>query len=190
MPGPATGAMSVDRMYNWNQISSVRSAMSSPVRGAMSVEEMKLKNQLTNQMIHQTMKTINLFIAGIIALTLSTSCSGQSEKKEANKVASEAGNIEVVYFHNARRCATCNAVENVSSDAITENYGENIPFKGYNLEEAEGKKRAQELGVGGQALLIVKGDTKINITNEGFMYARSNPDKLKQVITEKINSLL
>ena len=136
------------------------------------------------------MKQINLFIVGIIALTFSTSCSGQSEKKETNLVVSDAGNVEVVYFHNARRCATCNAVENVSSEAITEKYGEKIPFKGYSLDEAEGKKRAQKLGVGGQALLIVKGDTKINITNEGFMYARSNPDKLKQVIIEKVNSLL
>lgn len=136
------------------------------------------------------MKQINLFIIAVMALTFSTSCSGQSEKKDNNPTVSEAGNIEVVYFHNARRCATCNAVEDVSSEAITEKYGEKIPFTGYNLEEAEGKRRAQELGVGGQTLLIIKGDTKINITNEGFMYARSNPDKLKQVITEKIDSLL
>jgi hypothetical protein len=136
------------------------------------------------------MKQINLFVVAMMAITFSTSCSGQSEKKENTPAVSDAGNIEVVYFHNARRCATCNAVENVSSEAITEKYGEKIPFTGYNLEDAEGKSRAQELGVGGQALLIVKGDTKINITNEGFMYARSNPDKLKQVITEKINSLL
>ena len=136
------------------------------------------------------MKQINLLIVAVIAFTFSTSCSGQSEKKDNKPVVSEAGNIEVVYFHNARRCMTCNLVESVSSEAVSETYGEKIPFNGYNLEDAEGKKKAQELGVGGQALLIVKGDTKINITNEGFMYARSNPDKLKQVITEKINSLL
>jgi hypothetical protein len=136
------------------------------------------------------MKQINLIIVAVMALTFSTSCSGQSEKKDKTPAVSETGNIEVVYFHNARRCATCNAVEDVTSETITEKYGEKIPFTGYNLEEAEGKSRAQELGVNGQALLIVKGDTKINITNEGFMYARSNPDKLKQVITEKINSLL
>jgi hypothetical protein len=143
-----------------------------------------------NQITNQTMKQINLFIVAAMALTFSVSCSGQSEKKDNNTIVSEAGNIEVVYFHNARRCMTCNLVESVSSEAVSETYGEKIPFKGYNLEDAEGKSRAQELGVGGQALLIVKGDTKINITNEGFMYARSNPDKLKQVITEKINSLL
>jgi hypothetical protein len=136
------------------------------------------------------MKQINLFIVTVMALTFSTSCSGQSEKKENTPAVSKAGNIEVVYFHNARRCATCNAVEDVSIQALTEKHGEKIPFTSYNLEEAEGKSRAQELGVGGQTLLIIKGDTKINITNEGFMYARSNPDKLKQVITEKIDSLL
>jgi len=51
-------------------------------------------------------------------------------------------------------------------------------------------KKAEELGVSGQTLLIVSGDIKINITNEAFMYARSKPEKLKQVIKEKIDPLL
>jgi hypothetical protein len=37
---------------------------------------------------------------------------------------------------------------------------------------------------------VVKEDTIINITKEGFMYARSAPEKFKKVIEEKINSLL
>ena len=46
------------------------------------------------------------------------------------------------------------------------------------------------MDVSGQTLLIVSGDTKINITNEGFMNAHSNPEKLKQIIKEKIDLLL
>ena len=49
---------------------------------------------------------------------------------------------------------------------------------------------AGELGVSGQTLLIVSGETRINITNEGFMNARSNPEKLKQIMKEKIDPLL
>ena len=35
----------------------------------------------------------------------------------------------------------------------------------------------EKLGVNSQTLLIVKGDQKINITNEGFLYAVSQPQK-------------
>ena len=49
---------------------------------------------------------------------------------------------------------------------------------------------AGELGVSGQTLLIVSGDTRINITNEGFLNARSDPGKLKQIMKEKIDPLL
>ncbi len=69
-------------------------------------------------------------------------------------------------------------------------YGDKIPFSSVNLDEAYGKALAKKLGVAGQTLLIVKGETKINITNEGFMYARNNPDKFKSIIKEKIDPLV
>ncbi len=55
-------------------------------------------------------------------------------------------------------------------------------FKEFKLEEADGKQKATDLGV--------SGDKKINITNEGFVYARSKPEKLKQVISDNITPLL
>lgn len=135
------------------------------------------------------MRQIKLVFAIIMALSLNTACTGQSEKSDKQPVISEAGTVEVIYFHNARRCVTCKAVESVSGDAVADMYGEDVPFSAYDLEEAEGKKRAQELGVAGQALLIVKGDKKTDITSEGFMYARNNPEKLRAVIAENIGSL-
>lgn len=136
------------------------------------------------------MKALNLLITLTLLLGINYSCTGQADKKVTSEGISEAGNVEVFYFHNTRRCLTCNAVEAVTVEALTENYSGKIPFTSYNLEEAEGKTKAGELGVSGQALMVVKGDKKINLTNEGFMYARSNPDKLKQIVSEKINSLL
>jgi len=135
------------------------------------------------------MRQIQFIVAIIMAITLNTSCTGQSEKSGKQTIISEAGNVEVVYFHNARRCVTCKAVESVSADAIAEMYGEEVPFSSYDLEEAEGKNRAQELGVSGQALVIVKGEQKIDITGEGFMYARSNPEKLRAIFSENIGTL-
>ncbi|UCG27959.1 MAG: hypothetical protein JSV24_00975 [Bacteroidales bacterium] len=135
------------------------------------------------------MKTLNV-LAVILAISLNCSCWGQSENNTEKETISQAGNIEVYYFHYTRRCVTCQAVETVSGEAVKELYGETIPFTGYNLDETEGKEKAKELGISGQTLLIVNGDKKINITNEGFMYARSNPEKLKQVISDHITPML
>lgn len=136
------------------------------------------------------MKTLNLLAAALFFLSVNYSCTGQSDQGKNTEAVSEAGDVEMYYFHYTRRCVTCNSVEEVTAQTLNENFGKNIPFISYNLDEPEGKKRAQELGVSGQTLLLVKGDTKINLTNEGFMYARSSPDKLKTILLEKIATLI
>ena len=136
------------------------------------------------------MKTINLFLITWILVFVNISCSAQNEKDKQSEKVSKSGNIEVYYFHFTRRCATCNAVENVSKEAVAALYGDKVKFMGYNLDEEAGQKIGKELNVSGQTLLIVAGDKKIDITNEGFMNARSNPDKLKAIIREKIDPLL
>ena len=136
------------------------------------------------------MKRFNLFIVMILAVSMNFSCSAQPEKNDRNTAVSEAGDVEVFYFHYTRRCVTCQAVETVAKEAIAEEYGGQVPFSSYNLEKPEGEQKAGELGVSGQTLVIVNGDQKINITNEGFMYARSDPEKFKQIISDHITPLL
>ena len=54
----------------------------------------------------------------------------------------------------------------------------------------EVEKQAKKLkNVSGQSLLIVGGGKQINITREGFMNARNNPEKLKDIIQNKVKSL-
>jgi len=136
------------------------------------------------------MRTLKLIILAAIAFVMNISCSAQSEKVEKTANITNTNNIEVYYFHYTRRCATCNAVENVSKEAITELYGNKVTFTSFNLDEEKGKNKGKELEVSGQTLLIVAGDTKINITNEGFMNARNNPEKLKEIIKEKIDGMM
>jgi len=136
------------------------------------------------------MKTSKMFFLFFIALSLNISCSAQTDKNNEVTEIKQGDNVEVFYFHSTRRCETCKAVEEVSKTSIAELYGETVSFTGYNLDEPEAAKKAEELEVSGQTLLIVSGDTKINITNDGFMYARSNPEKLKQIIKGKIDPLI
>lgn len=136
------------------------------------------------------MKSLKVLLLAVLAIGMNISCSAQTNKDNKETSVSKTDKVEVYYFHYTRRCATCNAVESVSKDAIAELYGAKVAFADFNLDEEAGETKGKELEVSGQTLLIVAGDTKINITNEGFMNARSNPDKLKAIIKEKIDALL
>jgi hypothetical protein len=104
-------------------------------------------------------------------------------------------NIEVFYFHLTRRCVTCQAVENVSRDAVQELYPEEISsgkivFRSLNIENQENEAVAEKVRATGQCLLVVSGDTRVDLTSEGFMYARSKPEKLKDALKKAIDPLL
>src|SRR5450759_3328149 len=136
----------------------------------------------------------NLILTGFMMLVFSgASCNAQPEKKQT--VSANSGNdIEIYYFHMTTRCVTCKTVEAEARKNIEMLYADQvktgkISFTALNLEEATGKAVGDKLGVSGQTLLIVKGDQKINITNEGFLYAVSKPDKFKEVIKSKIDPL-
>lgn len=136
------------------------------------------------------MKSIKFLFIAVLASGMFSSCSAQTNKKEDNTQVAQAGKVEVFYFHYTRRCETCNAIESVTKEAITEMYGDKVSFSGYNLDEADGEAKGKELEVAGQSLLIVSGGTKADITSEGFLNARTNPDKLKQIIKEHVDPLL
>ena len=108
--------------------------------------------------------------------------SGQAQQKKTP--------VEVYYFHFSNRCVTCRAVESEAKKDVAELYGKKVKFQAMNLEEPAGAKKGKELKVTGQMLLIVKGDQKIDLTSKGFMYARSNPEKLKKILKTQIDALL
>lgn len=131
------------------------------------------------------MKKLILILALVLPLF---AFSSNKEGKQANK-------IEAYYFHFTARCTTCKAVEEQTKNNILTLYpGQikdgSISFQSLNLDEPDGKLLGEKLKVSGQTLLIVKGDTKINITNDGFLYAVANPNKLKSIIKDKIDHLL
>jgi len=102
--------------------------------------------------------------------------------------------VEVYYFHNERRCATCVAVEDESVKALNELYPEKMKsgemtFLSVNLEDDANKALADKFKISGQTLLIVKGGKQENLTNTAFMYATTKPEKLKKAIGQAIEKL-
>lgn len=97
--------------------------------------------------------------------------------------------IEAYYFHFNARCVTCMAVESEAKADIESLYPGQATFKAVNLDDASSKTITERLKVSGQALLFVKGDKQINLTKEGFLYARANPAKFKSIIKQKVDGL-
>ena len=133
------------------------------------------------------MKTIQLFSISILLLMSSLICNAQTAKKEK---AVSGNQIEAYYFHNSVRCETCRTVEAQAKADLLNLYGDQVTFKALNLEDDANKVIAEKLKISGQTLLIVKGDKQLNLTNEGFLYARNNPEKFKSILKEKVDRLL
>jgi len=138
------------------------------------------------------MKIARLFLAIALFIPIISS-NGQSSKKEVSSSSSDK--IEAYYFHFTARCVTCRTIEAKAKENLESLYPNQmkqglITFQSINMEEASSKPLAEKLGVSGQTLLLVKGDQKINLTNEGFMYAMVKPDKFREIINEKVDGLL
>lgn len=97
---------------------------------------------------------------------------------------------KVYYFHSTHRCVTCQTVEKVTRESLNELYGDKISFQSVNNDENANEALMRKFRIKGQTLLIVKGTKMVNLTNEAFMNARSNPDKLKAKIKTTIDSML
>ena len=101
------------------------------------------------------------------------------------------GKTKVYYFHNTRRCMTCNAIEKVTKSTLEKSFSEEMKngtlvFETYNAEEKENKELCKKLGVSGSALIVLKGNEKTDLTSQGFMYAVNQPKKLEKALEKAI----
>ena len=140
------------------------------------------------------MKKFRLIIAMLLLVPF-VACNSQQASKQAESTDSNSDKIEAYYFHFTARCVTCNTIEAKAKENLQTLYPNQfnqglITFQSLNLEESVNKTLADKLGVSGQALLIVKGDKKVNLTNEGFLYAVAKPEKFREIINEKVDGLL
>jgi len=133
-------------------------------------------------------------VAAILAVMLtSISCKNQNVKKEIGQNLNST-DVNVYYFHFTRRCATCLAVEENARKAVETLYGIEVKtgeysFTSINLDEAGSKEIAGKLGIGGQTLLVVRGDKKIDITDKGFLNAH-DLEKMKEEIKSAVDKVI
>jgi hypothetical protein len=139
------------------------------------------------------MKKIAFFVSILTLVLYTISCSGQGNQKVTAQTANSS-KVIVYYFHFSHRCSTCLAVEANARKAVEELYADKIKsgeysFAAINLDDAKSKDIADKLGVGGQTLLVVRGNKKIDITDKGFMNA-NDFDKMKEEIKSAVEEAL
>lgn len=140
------------------------------------------------------MKTLKAGLLALIVMTAIFTCEAQTTENVA-KTKQDGNKVEIYYFHFTKRCATCNAVENETKSVLEAQYADKlkkgeISFTSLNLDEKADKKVAEKLKISGQALLLVQGENLINLTNDGFLNARTNPEKFHKVLQKNIDELL
>ncbi len=139
-------------------------------------------------------KLISISVIILTIAALSGINAGNPTKNKSVAV-SNSVKVEVFYFHFTRRCVTCQAVETETKNAIASLYpaelkSGKITFRSLNLDEKENLAMAEKCKADGQSLLIISGNNRIDLTDTGFMYAKSKPEKLKSELKKTIDSLL
>src|SRR5665647_951170 len=110
-----------------------------------------------------------IFLSFALMLVMSgLMCTAQTSAKTTQT--STSAKVEAYYFHLTNRCVTCKAVEAEAKKNLEALYGTKVSFQSINLEEDANKAIVAKLKIEGQTLLLVKGDTRINITNEAVSY--------------------
>jgi len=122
----------------------------------------------------------------LLLLTGLWSCSRPSTKE--TEFAQQA-KVDVYFFHTRHKCETCDAIKGETAKSL-EVFPADMVFLGiYNLDQGS-KELAESLGIKTLTLLVVKDEVRIDLTNEAYLYARSDPEKFRQALKAAIQSLI
>jgi hypothetical protein len=107
--------------------------------------------------------------------------------------------LEVIYFHATRRCPTCMAIEENARKTLDTYFKDQvktgtIKWTVINVDEEKNKAIAEKYEATGSALFLTRisggKESRTDMTEFAFSYARSNPDKFIGGLKDKINAQL
>ena len=134
------------------------------------------------------------FLSFIVLVIGLVACQQEPAFEASEPVMPEAGQTGVYYFRTNFICETCEAIEDVVQDELTAKYADELKsgklvFKQLNLDDKATADFALQFDVVFKSLLILKPDTVINLTNEAFLYALPNPDKLRELLDRSLSGV-
>lgn len=134
----------------------------------------------------------------MIALCMGMVACGNSNAKNESKEQVKNDVVEVLYFHNKQRCATCVAIEKNTTELLETTFADKLRsgklvFKSVDITEEE--TLADKYEVSWSSLILVDYDkngkeSSTNLTDFAFGNARTAPDKFKQGLSDRITEML
>lgn len=161
------------------------------------------------------MRKLFVILIAATSLIISQSCGNGASSENSDSKADSAAVVEktgdiilnyveknvegvsvlIFNFHSTHRCISCNAIEANTKKTI-DTYFTNEKAEGrikmmvLNVDDEANAKIAERFQATGTSLFIVRvlgEDIKLlDVTGDGFKYAKNNPDQLVEVLKTKI----
>lgn len=143
----------------------------------------------------------NLLIIFSVMLIFVSSCqqSGNNQDKTSGTDTAYDNVILVYNFYNTYRCASCVAIEDATKKTLNTYFSKELKegkIKQFslNVDKSENRKIAEKYEAYGAGLRITKiengKEQTIDLTAEGFKYAKSKEDKFIEILKSKIDKFL
>ncbi|MBC8320845.1 MAG: hypothetical protein H8E34_09000 [Bacteroidetes bacterium] len=142
------------------------------------------------------MKKVLILMFSIGLIFSLGSCNAQETKDSENSEKTDptitVEKVEVYYFHGTRRCTTCKAVGRVAQALVQNKYGNNkkVEFVEIDYDVPGNEDLVEKFEVTSSGLYVYNGVEVINLTSLAFRYATTDPDKLRDKLTELIDKNL
>lgn len=145
----------------------------------------------------QKLLILLLFVTGLAACGSKTD--GAATQTESQTESPKNDFVEVLYFHGAQRCPTCQAIEQCAREVVEAEFADELKsgkvvFKVVDISTSEGESLADRYEVTWSSLFVNdwKGgkETKNDLTDFAFGNARSNPDEFKTELADTIRKML
>ncbi len=134
-----------------------------------------------------------LFIS-LMSLILAACGTGQAgETREATGLeVLEKAKVTVFYFHGKQRCVTCVTLQEVTQQAVAENFSGNsdVQFLEVDVSESENKALADKYEIVFSSLVIATPEAHKDITQEAFDLVMTEPNVLKSLIAQEVDAFL
>lgn len=133
-----------------------------------------------------------------LLLLLMISCSREN-KATSPDIRHDKDCVEVLYFHGAQRCATCNAIEALTHQVVDSQFAHEVEsgalvFQVVDITTPEGEALADRYEVTWSSLFVNQwhdgAESRHNLTEFAFANARNRPEQFKAELIKQISQLI
>lgn len=135
-------------------------------------------------------KMLYTFVACLILSACGQTAQNNSQGETLSVI--DDDKVQVYYFHGKQRCVTCLTVEEITEGTMQGVFGENseVQYHAVDFTERENASLTEKYEIVFSSLVIARGESFTDITNDAFAMAVGNPEGLKALIEQEVNGFL